>query len=96
MEPGANARRPARSTALRQRLDSGGVAVAVASHSLTSDTVDFLGQFDFDAVWLEGEHGSVTWDRIASWAHGSSSSRSTSGSGQGATRHLQEVSAIQK
>jgi len=53
-----------RSTALRQRLDSGGVAVAVASHSLTSDTVDFLGQFGFDAVWLEGEHGSVTWDRI--------------------------------
>ncbi len=64
MEPLANARGPVRSTALRQRLDSGGVAVAVASHSLTSDTVDFLGQFGFDAVWLEGEHGSVTWDRI--------------------------------
>ena len=64
MEPLANARGPVRSTRLRQRLDSGGVAVAVASHSLTSDTVDFLGQFGFDAVWLEGEHGSVTWDRI--------------------------------
>jgi len=45
MEPLANARGPVRSTRLRQRLDSGGVAVAVASHSLTSDTVDFLGQF---------------------------------------------------
>lgn len=55
---------PAATTGLRRRLDSGGVAVAVASHAMTSDTVDFLGQFGFDAVWLEGEHGPVTWDRL--------------------------------
>jgi len=55
---------PLRSTTLRRRLDGGDVTVAVASHSMTSDSVDFLGQFSFDAVWLEGEHGPVTWDRI--------------------------------
>jgi 4-hydroxy-2-oxoheptanedioate aldolase len=58
------ARGPIPRTALKHRLDHGGIAVAVASHAMTSDTVDFLGQFGFDAVWLEGEHGSVTWDRI--------------------------------
>lgn len=55
---------PLRTTALRRRLDDGGVAVVVAGHSMTSDTVDFVGQLGFDAVWLEGEHGNVTWDRI--------------------------------
>ena len=57
-------RGPIPSTVLRHRLDRGDIAVVVASHSMTSDTVDFLGQFGFDAVWLEGEHGAVTWDRI--------------------------------
>jgi 2-keto-3-deoxy-L-rhamnonate aldolase RhmA len=57
-------RGPIASTALKHRLGRGDVTVAVASHSMTSDTVDFLGQFGFDAVWLEGEHGPVTWDRI--------------------------------
>jgi 4-hydroxy-2-oxoheptanedioate aldolase len=57
-------RGPTRSTLLKDRLAHGDVTVAVASHSMTSDTVDFLGQFGFDAVWLEGEHGPVTWDRI--------------------------------
>lgn len=57
-------RGPIPSTALNHRLEHGDITVAVASHSMTSDTVDFLGQFGFDAVWLEGEHGSVTWDRI--------------------------------
>ena len=26
--------------------------------------IDFLGQFGFDGVWLEGEHGPVDWDAI--------------------------------
>lgn len=52
-------------TALRATLDAGGVAVVVAGHSLTSDTVDFVGPLGFEAVWLEGEHGAVTWDRVA-------------------------------
>jgi 2-keto-3-deoxy-L-rhamnonate aldolase RhmA len=55
---------PVPTTALRRRLDDGGVAVVVAGHAMTSDTVDFVGQLGFDAVWLEGEHGAVTWDRI--------------------------------
>lgn len=55
---------PIATTALRHSLDEGGVAVVVASHSTTPDTVDLIGSLGFEAVWLEGEHGHVTWDRI--------------------------------
>jgi len=55
---------PVATTKLQTTLDGGGVAVVVASHSMTSDTVDFVGSLGFDAVWLEGEHGPVTWDRL--------------------------------
>lgn len=55
---------PAETTRLRATLDGGGVAVVVAAHSMTSDTVDLVGSLGFDAVWLEGEHGAATWDRI--------------------------------
>lgn len=55
---------PIATTALRQTIDAGGVAVVVASHSMTPDTVDLIGSLGFEAVWLEGEHGNVTWDRI--------------------------------
>jgi 4-hydroxy-2-oxoheptanedioate aldolase len=26
--------------------------------------IDFLGQFDIDGVWLEGEHGPLSWEQI--------------------------------
>jgi len=55
---------PVATTKLRAALDHGRVAVVVASHSMTSDTVDLVGSLGFDAVWLEGEHGPVTWDRV--------------------------------
>lgn len=53
---------PIARSALCQRIDDSGVAVTVASHSLTSDTVDFIGQFGFEAVRRGGEHGAVTPD----------------------------------
>ena len=55
---------PSLRSALRKRLDAGEIAVVVAGHSMSSDTVDFLGPLGFDAVWLEGEHGPFTWDRL--------------------------------
>lgn len=55
---------PTPSTRLRSVLDAGGVGIVVASHSMTSDTVDLVGSLGVEAVWLEGEHGPVTWDRL--------------------------------
>ncbi|MEU9022767.1 aldolase/citrate lyase family protein [Actinomadura sp. NPDC048394] len=55
---------PARGNRVRRALDGGEIAVVVAGHSATSDTADFVGQLGFDGLWLEGEHGAVTWDRI--------------------------------
>jgi 4-hydroxy-2-oxoheptanedioate aldolase len=52
-------------TRVRERLDRGEVAVVVAGHTVSADTADHLGRYGFDGYWLEGEHGSVTWDRIA-------------------------------
>ena len=26
--------------------------------------IDFLGQFGFDGIWLEGEHGPLSWEQI--------------------------------
>lgn len=55
---------PVTTTKLRRTLDDGGTAIVVASHSMTADSVDLIGSLGFDAAWLEGEHGNVTWDRI--------------------------------
>lgn len=55
---------PAR-TKVRERLDRGEVAVVAAGHVVSSDTADFVGQLGFDGYWVEGEHGAVTWDRVA-------------------------------
>jgi 4-hydroxy-2-oxoheptanedioate aldolase len=41
-----------------------GQIVAVTSGHHTSDMIDFLGQFGFDAVWIETEHGPVSWEEI--------------------------------
>ena len=55
--------RPAENRAKR-RLVAGEIVTVVAGHSSSPDTVDFVGQLGFDGCWLEGEHGSVTWDRL--------------------------------
>ena len=38
--------------------------VTVASGHQSSDMIDFLGQFGFDAMWIETEHGPVSWEQI--------------------------------
>ena len=52
-----------RENRIKRQLQAGQTAVAVSGHH-HADMVDFLGQFGFDGVWLEGEHGPVDWDAI--------------------------------
>ncbi len=55
---------PPRANRAKRRLAEGGVVTAVAGHSMSADSIDFLGPLGFDAVWLEGEHGPADWERI--------------------------------
>jgi 4-hydroxy-2-oxoheptanedioate aldolase len=55
---------PARANRAKRRLAGGGVATAVAGHSMSADSIDFLGPLGFDAVWLEAEHGPADWERL--------------------------------
>ncbi len=48
---------------LKQKLASGGSAAVVSGHHNT-DMVDFLGQFGLDGIWIECEHGPVSWEQI--------------------------------
>lgn len=52
------------SNRLRDTLDAGGVATLLASAAMSSDLVDLLGQTRAAGVWLEGEHGPLTWERL--------------------------------
>ena len=52
-----------RENRIKRQLQAGQTAIAVSGHH-NADMVDFLGQFGFDGVWLEGEHGPVDWDAI--------------------------------
>ena len=54
-----------RGNRVKEKLNKGEVAIAVGGHSNTSDTIDFLGPLGFDGIWLEGEHGSVSWGESA-------------------------------
>jgi 4-hydroxy-2-oxoheptanedioate aldolase len=62
--PGAH-HGPRPSNRVRDRLDAGGVVHVLASHAMSPDLVDLLGQSHADGVWLEAEHGPATWDRLA-------------------------------
>ncbi|RMF89182.1 MAG: aldolase [Nitrospinota bacterium] len=48
---------------VKQKLREGKVATVVGGWHNT-DMIDFLGQFGFDGVWLEAEHGPVSWEQI--------------------------------
>ena len=52
-----------RENRIKLQLQAGQTAIAVSGHH-NADMIDFLGQFGFDGVWLEGEHGPVDWDAI--------------------------------
>lgn len=49
---------------VKEQLNAGGIATVIRGHTLTSDTIDFLGPQEFDGFWLEGEHGDVVWSEI--------------------------------
>ena len=53
-----------RGNRVKEKLNKGDVAIAVGGHSNTGDTIDFMGPLGFDGIWLEGEHGSVSWSQI--------------------------------
>ncbi|MGQ4809497.1 4-hydroxy-2-oxo-heptane-1,7-dioate aldolase [Candidatus Entotheonellaceae bacterium PAL068K] len=47
----------------KQKVQNGEIATIVSGHANT-DMIDFLGQFGFDGIWLEGEHGPLSWEQI--------------------------------
>jgi 4-hydroxy-2-oxoheptanedioate aldolase len=50
---------------VKQRLQNGGVAT-IAGNFDTADMIDFVGALGlFDAVWIEMEHGPVTWSQLS-------------------------------
>ena len=42
----------------KRKLQRGEVVTVISGHQ-SPDMIDFLGQFGFDAAWLEGEHGPI-------------------------------------
>jgi 4-hydroxy-2-oxoheptanedioate aldolase len=48
---------------IKRRLREGKAVTALSGHH-NSDMIDFLGQFGFDGIWLECEHGPVSWEQI--------------------------------
>ena len=48
---------------VKHKLERGEVATIVSGHNST-DVIDFLGQFGFDGVWIEGEHGPIDFADI--------------------------------
>jgi 4-hydroxy-2-oxoheptanedioate aldolase len=54
---------PIRSNRIKEKLNNGQVTVTI-SGVLSSEMVDFLGPLGFDGVWLECEHGGVTWEQL--------------------------------
>lgn len=49
---------------IKRKLAEGKPVIVVGGHPTNSHMVDFLGQFGFDGIWIECEHGPVTWDQI--------------------------------
>lgn len=47
----------------KRKLRQGQVVTVVSGHADT-DMIDFLGQFGLDGIWLEGEHGPLSWQLI--------------------------------
>ena len=54
---------PIRKNQLKEKLANGQVTVTI-SGVMSSEMVDFLGPLGFDGVWLECEHGGVTWEQL--------------------------------
>ena len=52
-----------RENRVKRKLQAGQCATVVSGHHNT-DMIDFLGQLGLDGVWLEGEHGPLSWEQI--------------------------------
>lgn len=48
----------------KEKLQAGEVVTTISGH-MSSEIIDFLGPLGFDAVWLECEHGPVSWEQIS-------------------------------
>lgn len=48
---------------IKPRLQANQPVFVLGGHN-NSDMIDFLGQFGPDGIWIECEHGPVTWDQI--------------------------------
>ena len=48
---------------IKRRLHEGKTVCVLSGHHNT-DMIDFLGQFGPDGIWIETEHGPVTWEQI--------------------------------
>jgi len=53
-----------RDNRIKTKLKAGGIATIIGGHNNSTHTIDFFGPLGFDGFWLEGEHGTVTWDQI--------------------------------
>ncbi len=52
-----------RPNAAKLKLQEGGVVTTI-SGNLSSEIIDFMGPLGYDAVWIECEHGGVTWEQL--------------------------------
>ena len=52
-----------RANRAKAKLRQGKVVTVVSGHGDT-DMIDYLGQFGLDGIWLEGEHGPLSWQHI--------------------------------
>lgn len=52
-----------RANRIKEMLADGQPTVTI-SGILSSEMVDFLGPLGFDGIWLECEHGGVTWEQL--------------------------------
>jgi 4-hydroxy-2-oxoheptanedioate aldolase len=52
-----------RSNRAKHKLQDGGVATVVSGH-VTGDMIEFLGQFGFEGIWIETEHGPIDYADI--------------------------------
>ena len=48
----------------KEKLANGGTVTCIQGGPMSSDMVDLVGPLDFDAVWLEAEHGGVDYGDI--------------------------------
>src|SRR5215510_11137242 len=59
-----------RENRIKRQLQAGQPVTVVSGHANT-DMIDFLGQFGFDGIWLEGEHGPLSWEQIGDMSRAS-------------------------